>query len=81
MKRSEPRHRVLRIALTGGIGCGKTEAAHVLRALGAAVWDADESVHRLLRRGTTAYRRIARVFGPDVVRSGGGLCRVALAKA
>lgn len=69
-----------RIALTGGIGCGKTEAARLLQALGAAVWDADEAVHRLLRRGTAAYQRIVRAFGPGVVRAGGGLCRVALAQ-
>jgi dephospho-CoA kinase len=80
MKKSEGRQRALRIALTGGIGCGKTEAAQQFRALGAAVWDADESVHRQLRRGTPAYRRIVKTFGPDVVRAGGGLCRVALAR-
>jgi len=67
--------------LTGGIGCGKTEAAKLLQTLGAAVWDADESVHRQLQSGTVAYRRIVRAFGPDVVRAGGSLCRVALAKA
>ena len=70
----------LQIALTGGIGCGKTEVARLLQKLGAAVWDADEAVHRLLRRGTLVYRRIMQVFGPAVVRSGGGLCRVALAR-
>jgi len=51
MKASET-SRSWRVAVTGGIGCGKTEAAQMLQALGAAVWDADESVHRLLRRGT-----------------------------
>jgi len=72
--------RPWRVALTGGIGCGKTEVARQLQALGAAVWDADEAVHRQLRRGTAAYRRIVRAFGPGVVRAGGGLCRVALAE-
>ena len=81
MKRSETSHRPWRVALTGGIGCGKTEVARQLLTLGAVVWDADESVHRQLRRGTAAYRRIVRAFGPGVVRAGGGLCRAALAKA
>ena len=80
MKASES-SRPWQIALTGGIGCGKTEAAQVLQVLAAAVWDADESVHRLLRRGTDSYQRIVRAFGPEVLRAGGGLCRVALAKA
>jgi dephospho-CoA kinase len=79
--RTSKSNRPWRIALTGGIGCGKTEAARMLAALGAAVWDADEAVHRLLRRGTAAYQRIVCAFGPGVVRAGGGLCRVALAQA
>lgn len=82
MKPSRPlKPRPLRVALTGGIGCGKTEVAGLLTQLGAMVWDADEAVHRLLRRGTPAYRRIVRAFGPKVVRSGGGICRPALAAA
>ena len=71
----------LRIALTGGMGCGKTTVAHLLQRLGAAVWDADEAVHRQLRPGTPAYRRIVKTFGPQMVRSGGGICRIALAAA
>lgn len=66
--------------MTGGIGCGKTEAARLLQTLGAAVWDADESVHRQLQRGTPVYKRIVRAFGPGVVRAGGALCRAALAR-
>ncbi|TAN38100.1 MAG: dephospho-CoA kinase [Verrucomicrobia bacterium] len=81
MKKSESKQRALRIAVTGGIGCGKTEVARLLQKRGAVVWDADESVHRLLRRGTPAHARIVRVFGPAVVRSDGGICRVALAQA
>ena len=80
MKKSKTSFRPWRIALTGGIGCGKTEAANLLGALGAAVWDADEAVHRQLQPGTAAFRRIVKTFGPEVVREGGGLCRVALAK-
>ena len=80
MKKSKTRHRPWRVALTGGIGCGKTEVARQLQALGAAVWDADEAVHRQLRHGTAAYWRIVRAFGPGVVRAGGGLCREALAR-
>lgn len=80
-KRARARHRPLHVALTGGIGCGKTEVGRLLQKFGAAVWEADESVHRLLRPGTPAYRRIVRAFGSKVVRSGGGICRVALAAA
>jgi dephospho-CoA kinase len=81
MKKSETQPRAPRIAVTGGLGCGKTEVARWLQKLGAAVWDADAAVHRLLRRGTPTYARIVRAFGPGVVRAGGGLCRAALAAA
>jgi len=81
MRRSEPTQGAWRLAITSGIGCGKTEVARLLQKLGAAVWDADEAVHRLLRRGTPTHARIVRAFGSAVVRSGGGICRVALAKA
>ena len=74
------RPRALRIAVTGGIGCGKTEVARLLQKLGAAVWDADAAVHRLLRRGTPTHKRIIQTFGSRVVRAGGGICRLALAQ-
>ena len=39
------------LGLTGSIGMGKTTVADALRACGAAVYDADASVHRLLAPG------------------------------
>ena len=81
MKKSKLRRRhALRIAITGGLGCGKTEVARLLQKLGVAVWDADEAVHRLLRRGTPTHKQIIRTFGPGVVQAGGGICRLALAQ-
>jgi len=73
--REAQRARPLRVAVTGGLACGKSEAARVLRRLGAAVWEADAAVHRLLRRGTPVYARVVRRFGPGVVRADGALDR------
>ena len=39
------------IGLTGGIGCGKSEAAQYLKSLGAAHVDADEISHALTAEG------------------------------
>ena len=81
MKKSKLRRRhALRIAITGGLGCGKTEVARLLQKCGAAVWDADEAVHRLLRRGTPTHKKIIRAFGPRVVQADGDIFRLALAQ-
>ncbi|MCX6997860.1 MAG: dephospho-CoA kinase [Kiritimatiellaeota bacterium] len=67
--------RALRVAVTGGLACGKTEVARMLGRLGAAVWEADAAAHRLLRRGTTVYGRVVRRFGPGILRADGEIDR------
>ena len=57
------------VGLTGGIGMGKSTAAAAFRKAGIPVFDADEAVHRLQRRGGRAVRRIAARF-PGSVRDG-----------
>ena len=74
-KNDENKTRALRVAVTGGLACGKTEVARVLRRLGAVVWDADAAVHRLLRRGTPVHGRIVRRFGPGILRADGAINR------
>lgn len=68
----------MRVALTGGIACGKTEAAAILARLGAAVWEADTAAHRLMRRGTPVYDAVARRFGPSILAADGEIDRHAL---
>lgn len=50
------------IGLTGSIGMGKSNAAHVLRRLGVPVHDADGAVHRLMGPGGRAVRKVAELF-------------------
>ncbi len=71
------RRRPLRVALTGGIAAGKSEALRAFRRAGAAVCSSDEIVHRLIasdeevraalerRFGTTDRARIAAVVFED----------------
>jgi dephospho-CoA kinase len=69
---------VYRIGLMGGIGGGKTEAARVLRELGAVVIDADAIAREIVRRGSPALEAVVRTFGRGVLAEDGSLDRRAL---
>jgi dephospho-CoA kinase len=47
---NQPRHRIPRVGLTGGIGSGKSTALAYLHELGAAVVSSDDIVHGLYSR-------------------------------
>ncbi|MGQ0749916.1 MAG: dephospho-CoA kinase [Betaproteobacteria bacterium] len=63
------------VGLTGGIGCGKSSAATILRELGAAVIDTDEIAHELTQSGGAALPDIAARFGADYIMQNGALDR------
>jgi len=69
---------MLRIALTGGIGSGKTTVSDYFRKLGVPVIDADEASHEVTQAGQAAVQKIADVFGDSVLDSAGNLDRAAL---
>lgn len=66
------------VALTGGIGSGKSTVADLFAALGAAVSDADAIAHALTAPGEPLVAEIGAMFGPGLVGPGGVLDRVAL---
>lgn len=68
-----------RIALTGGIGSGKSTVARLLAGHGALVVDADAIAREIVRPGRPALAEIADRFGPGVIRADGALDRAALA--
>lgn len=55
-----------KIALTGGIACGKSLAGEYLRQKGIPVIDADDVVHHLLREDETLKAKIRAEFGAQV---------------
>jgi dephospho-CoA kinase len=70
---------MLRVGLTGGIGCGKSTVAAMMRELGCHVISADQIAHALMLPGQPAYSEIRRQFGAQVVASDGNIDRARLA--
>jgi dephospho-CoA kinase len=72
---------MLLVALTGGIGSGKSTVAGGLAERGATVIDADAISRQILEPGDLAYQPVIDHFGPEVVRPDGRIDRPALAAA
>ncbi len=66
------------LALTGGIACGKSTVAEMLRGLGASIIDADEISRFLTAPGGPALPAIREAFGDGVFHADGTLNRPAL---
>jgi dephospho-CoA kinase len=64
-----------RIALTGGIACGKSELAGCLSDLGCDVLDTDAVVHALEAPGGAAVPLLVEAFGAVVRDAAGGIDR------
>ena len=59
---------MMRIALTGGIACGKSLVAKFLNELGVETIDADDVVHELIPDPAERRRIAAEVFGNEAKR-------------
>jgi dephospho-CoA kinase len=58
---------VLRVALTGGIACGKSVVSRVLREKGCVVQSADEAARAVMAPGRPAWKKIVARFGQGVL--------------
>jgi dephospho-CoA kinase len=63
------------IALTGGIGSGKTSVANLLAEFGAAIVDTDEIAHEVTAAGEPGALRIGAEFGTQYLDEAGALDR------
>lgn len=70
---------MLSIALTGGIGSGKSLAAEFFEELGAIVIDSDQLARDAIERGTPGFDEVVATFG-DSILSGGEIDRSKLAE-
>jgi dephospho-CoA kinase len=66
---------MLTIALTGGIGSGKSTAATEFAELGVPVIDADVIAHDLVEPGSQALQMLIETFGSEIKREDGSLNR------
>lgn len=69
---------MLTVALTGGIGSGKSAVSRLFRGLGGAVVDADEISRALTAPGEPAVMAIGEKLGKEFVDQNGGLRRAEL---
>jgi dephospho-CoA kinase len=58
---------MLRVAVTGGIACGKSLVGNCLAEMQVPVCDTDELAHRLLMPGEAAYAGVVARFGSGIV--------------
>jgi dephospho-CoA kinase len=63
------------VAVTGGIGAGKSEALHAFERHGAAVISSDEIVHELLRTDEDVRAALRERWGDGVFKSSGEVDR------
>ncbi len=66
------------VALTGGIGSGKSTVAKLFSALGVSIIDSDALSHALTLPGGLAIPAISEAFGPNFIEADGRMNRTAM---
>lgn len=69
---------ILKIGLTGGIGCGKTTVCDLFAELGISIIDADLIAREIVEPGQPALSQLSQYFGPQILHADGSLNRAAL---
>jgi dephospho-CoA kinase len=70
--------RPVAVAITGGIGAGKTEALHAFARHGAATISSDDIVHTLLRENRDVQAALVERFGEGILDDVGNVDRPAI---
>ena len=72
--------RPIAVAITGGIGAGKSEALFAFQRAGAATVSSDEIVHHLLRTDPEVREALVRELGDGVLADDGSIDRARVAE-
>ena len=62
---------MLKVALTGGIGSGKSEVSALFNKWGAYIFNADKIAKQILDKNKTAQKELILEFGSDVISAEG----------
>jgi dephospho-CoA kinase len=71
---------MIRLAVTGGIACGKSTVGAMLEGKGLPVCEADVLAHEAIRPGGAAYDAVVNAFGSEILEPGGAVDRGCLAR-
>jgi dephospho-CoA kinase len=58
------------IALTGGIGAGKSLVANYFFSLGAEIIDADQLARQAIQQGSEGFNQVVQAFGDEILKDG-----------
>jgi dephospho-CoA kinase len=58
-----------KVAITGGLACGKSSVCRLFRKFGAYVASADEIVHQLLSPSTSIGKKVLDLLGQEIVEN------------
>jgi dephospho-CoA kinase len=61
---------MLIVALTGGIGSGKSTVGEIFSQLGAVVVDSDQIARNVIERGTSGFDLLVATFGDGILKNG-----------
>jgi dephospho-CoA kinase len=61
---------MLIVALTGGIGAGKSHLAKYFHQLGSYVFDADQLARAAIERGSVGFDEVVTTFGDQILKDG-----------
>ena len=61
---------MLIVALTGGLGSGKSTVGELFQQLGAVVVDSDQLAREVVERGSLGFEQIVTLFGDEILKNG-----------
>ena len=70
---------MLKVGLTGSIGCGKSTASAFLKEMGAYIFDADTEAKKLLTKNPIVQSELIAEFGTDIMGPGNTISKKKLA--